>query len=418
MAFGFIRRCCKVRGSTFLYNLLCACGNDHVSLQQHVNEYACEASISISREGVHKRFSKKFTTFVRMVFQKVLSLRLSGSISCSQPYSRVLIKDSTIFPLDKRHSSRFKGSGGSSSLSSLRIQFEYDVLGGNVYDIELRKGTENDSKDAERKSSGLLGHTLYIRDLGYVSESMMEKTSGAGGYYLNRIRRNAIIYKDSKKKYFINFSYLLQKMNRQKNEFYEMDVFMSTSLKPYRLILALVPKEVYRQRLKQWEKENKNKKIGKEQKARLRLNMYVTNVCRDALPAEYVFKLYSIRWQIGLMFKTWKSVFRLQTCTAMNTERYLTTLYAKLLMILLNWHIFHLMRREIYQEYSVFLSTNKCMKNLQLHAESIRKALRRNTLAETVERITREWKRLCLLDGQKKERSYTLIINFLSKKET
>ena len=196
-------------------------------------------------------------------------------------------------------------------------------------------------------------------------------------------------------------------MQRTGKKYHEMDVYLTDSDKPYRL----VPDSVYRQRLERWQKENSGKEIGKEQKVRLHLNAYVTNVSSDVLPAEYVFKLHSIRWQIELVFKIWKSVFKLHTCSGMNTERYLTTLYARLLLVLLDWHIFYIRRKEVYEQYKVFLSPNKCMKHLYLHSQTIRNALRKGNLVEVEAEVTTDWWRLCPLDGQKKERSYTKIID-------
>ena len=246
---GFVRRSRKISGSSFIYNLLSACGNTTSSLQQQANEYACEDSIHISKEGLHKRFCKKSTGFVRAVLQQVISLHLSGMFPLQQPYSKICIKDSTTFSLDVRHASRFNGCGGSGSISAMHVQFEYDVLGGNIYDFDLRDATENDSKDADRKSDRLSAGILYIRDLGYVSEDIMEKTSQAGGYYVNRLKRNTFIYKTKDKKYPYSFSYLLKQMQRTGKKYHEMDVYLTDSDNPYRLVLVLVPDSVYRQRL-------------------------------------------------------------------------------------------------------------------------------------------------------------------------
>ena len=49
--------------------------------------------------------------------------------------------------------------------------------------------------------------------------------------------------------------------------------------------------------------------------------------------------LYGFRWQVELMFKNWKSVFSIHRLQKMKYERYITLLYTRLILIIVNLQI-------------------------------------------------------------------------------
>ena len=44
------------------------------------------------------------------------------------------------------------------------------------------------------------------------------------------------------------------------------------------------------------------------------MNVYITNTSLEEVPTNYVHSLYSLRWQIEILFKTWKSFFGIDEC--------------------------------------------------------------------------------------------------------
>ena len=44
------------------------------------------------------------------------------------------------------------------------------------------------------------------------------------------------------------------------------------------------------------------------------MNVYITNTSLEEVPTNYVHSLYSLRWQIEILFKTWKSFFEIDEC--------------------------------------------------------------------------------------------------------
>ncbi len=63
--------------------------------------------------------------------------------------------------------------------------------------------------------------------------------------------------------------------------------------------------------------------------------MYITNLSAENVPTEHIHDFYSLRWQIEILFKTWKSFFQIDKCKGIKQERLECHLYGQLISILL-----------------------------------------------------------------------------------
>ena len=75
--------------------------------------------------------------------------------------------------------------------------------------------------------------------------------------------------------------------------------------------------------------------------------MFITNVSAEILPAQSIRKTYYLRWQVELVFKTWKSFFRINLVKKVKKERLECQLLARLLWILVNWGLFNTLNNHI-----------------------------------------------------------------------
>ena len=123
----------------------------------------------------------------------------------------------------------------------------------------------------------------------------------------------------------------------------EMKVFIyKKDMIPCRLMIARVSDEEYVKRLKHAKNLAKSQGVGLSDKhrARCRYNAFITNVDSKILPLKKIREIYYLRWQIELVFKTWKSFFEINKVKKVKKERLECQILAKLLWILLNWQLF------------------------------------------------------------------------------
>lgn len=101
-----------------------------------------------------------------------------------------------------------------------------------------------------------------------------------------------------------------------------------------RLIVHKLSDKEYAQRKKQMcELALKRKTITPRSERIKRLSVYLTNCPAAVISTEQVHTLYSLRWQIELLFKTWKSTFGINRVKKMNVHRLKCGIYGKLIAI-------------------------------------------------------------------------------------
>ena len=79
------------------------------------------------------------------------------------------------------------------------------------------------------------------------------------------------------------------------------------------------------------------------------MNVYITNTSPEEVPPNYVHSLYSLRWQIEILFKTWKSFFEIDECKGIKKN------VLNAICILTHWHS-HLF---LYDVSNATVSTQK-----------------------------------------------------------
>ena len=69
-------------------------------------------------------------------------------------------------------------------------------------------------------------------------------------------------------------------------------------------------------RLKNQAIREKKKGIVMKDKSKqlMGINVYITNTPSKEVPTHTCISLYSLRWQIEILFKTWKSFFEIDEC--------------------------------------------------------------------------------------------------------
>ena len=365
---GFIVRDSKLDGNMFLDILLFTHFNQK---QLSLNELAIQVKkrfgIDITKQAIDKRFTDKSVEFFKSVLSKALELTIPKQDKIDfTKYDKVLIKDATSFQLPSNMAGKYKGSGGSASSSMIKIQFEYDLKSGKITDLSLHAFVDQDGTDAKDTVERINANELIMRDLGYISTTVMKDIQEKEAYYLNRAQATVNVYQIEKDKLIkVDFVKINKYMKKKGLSVMELEVYLGKKAKfKTRLIIGIIPPEAYQKRIMEAKKRAKKNggTITNEYKARQALNLFVTNT---DIPPEDLRSLYTLRWQIELMFKIWKSIGEIDKVKKMKVERFESFLFAKLIWIVLNWHIMKLVFHYYYKKDGMAISPFKLFATLK-----------------------------------------------------
>jgi len=114
-------------------------------------------------------------------------------------------------------------------------------------------------------------------------------------------------------------------------------VYLGPDKIPCRLIIYRAPDSVVNERIRKaaanYKKKNKGKTLSKSQRNWLKFSLFVTNVTREMWSPEVVGTIYRLRWQIELIFKSWKSLCHINILRGTRHERIECYVYGRLIAI-------------------------------------------------------------------------------------
>ncbi len=104
-----------------------------------------------------------------------------------------------------------------------------------------------------------------------------------------------------------------------------------------RVIMYRLTEKQLRERMKKQVYTESKKGITYSEKSKrlAGMNLYVTNTPWEIVPMEQIHSVYSLRWQIEIIFKTWISLFQIHHWQHIKQERLECHVYGKLIAIFL-----------------------------------------------------------------------------------
>lgn len=157
-----------------------------------------------------------------------------------------------------------------------------------------------------------------------------------------------------------------------------MQVYLGEKEKlPARLVIEKVPPNVAdekRRKLKT-DKQNKRKNLSKDRLQFCDINAYITNTTEEQIPVKDIRKYYSLRWQIEITFKAWKTVYRIDQIKQMKIQRFESIHYGALILILLTNRLLAFFKATLYFNEGKEISELKFFKTVKLALAELIKSL-------------------------------------------
>lgn len=366
---GFLKRKRKVTPRSFINTLMfhAFAGND-ISLTDHVIDMKKHEDILIKKQSLHQRFTKESVDFVKNLVARQCKTKLvdqSMKQEILPQWDNVYLHDSCQFGMPDYMRSYFNGYGGGINNNSvIKVQHCFELKSGKLHHHQVGDAHYQDATSGKELLSSYQQGDLVLRDLGYFDlESFKLMDQECKANYISRLKPKTSIFDLNGCK--LDMAKLGRKMKKNKMAHMDRRVIIGTK-KPaeVRIIITLAPEAVKQERIRKANKQNKSygNQTSKTYRQYAAFNIFITNVSEDILNAHQVMKLYRVRWQIELVFKTWKSHYKLHCIKTCNCYRTLCYLYACLLLILINLEIYFCFQSLGYIVKKKTLSILKLMK--------------------------------------------------------
>jgi hypothetical protein len=349
---------------------------DRPSLQQHSFGIQTDEGKKITKQGIGERFTNHAVDFLMSIFEYYLENQLSAQQLPSrlkEKFTSIRVMDSTEFKLHESLCVAFPGYSGSGTKACAAVQFEFDILSGKVNHLSLENARVSDKTYASPRMATLREGDLLLRDLGYYSVGTYSEIESRKAFYVSRLHPQLLIY-EKKRGVLKELSHggIIKRLRASGKMYLDIPVYIGKDTKhPVRLIANLLDEEAVGHRIK----NKKKKKLNKADKLTSQVNLFVTNMKKGLCATADVYRLYKIRWQVELMFKTWKSILNLDKVRKMKAYRLKCYLISKLLWGMLSWEVCVVHQHKVWEMHQRLISHYKCFSLLKLQAVKIKVAL-------------------------------------------
>ena len=296
--------------------------------------------VAITPEALQQRMTARAVAFLRDLLQTAFAKLHTGETICDDglftPFPRVPIADSTGFGLPECLAKEFPGAGGSGSKAGAKIQLVWDYKSQTFEHFALIPWNVPDNKYVDMVVELAQPHSLFVFDLGYFKLAAFATIVAARAYFLSRLTHQTTLQEVvGGRQQPLDLAHYL---THEKRAVLEKAVVLGSHERVLaRLIAVRMPETIVNERRRQVHAVAKQRGYTPSQ-AHLTLvawNLFITNVPATIWPPQTVGIVYALRWQVELVFKSWKSGLHLATVTTTTQYSTLCYLYGRMLLILL-----------------------------------------------------------------------------------
>jgi hypothetical protein len=379
---GFVRRASKITGKVFVALVTFGTWSTR---QTSLGQLAAKAAqlptpVDISPEALHQRMTRRAVAFLRALLQRAFAQLQRGDTVCDAnlfaSFTAVHIADSTGFALPPALKELFPGSGGSASRAGAKVQLVWEYLSHSFAHLALVAGTTPDNKYIDTVVKLAQPGALFLFDLGYFKVNALAQIAEAEACFLTRLNHQTALYMAAAGR--VHRVELAALLHGEASALVEHGVYLGAGEGlAVRLIAARVPEAVVNERRRKARKAARKRGYTPSHVhlTLLAWNLFVTNVPGTVWTPATVCTAYSLRWQIELVFRSWKSDLHLATLPTKTETPTLCYLYGRLLLIVLAYALGPALRSALWTRQQRELSFLKLVRYLQALADRWLQAL-------------------------------------------
>lgn len=371
----FVQRASKITGKLFL--ALVTFGRWSAA-KTTVAQLAAKAAqldvpVDMTPEALQQRMTARAVAFLQELLQTAFTKLHSGDTICEEgifaPFPQVHIADSTGFSLPKSLAKEFPGAGGSGSKAGAKIQLVWEYKSHTFDHFALIPWNVPDNKYVDTVVELAQACSLVLFDLGYFKLTAFAAIAAAHAYFLSRLNHQTTLREVVSGRH--QSLDLASCLARETHSVIEKAVVLGAYDRvSARLIAIRMPEAIVNERRRQAYAVAKKRGYTPSQ-AYLTLmawNLFITNVPATVWPPKTVGIAYSLRWQVELVFRGWKSGMHVATLTTTTKYSTLCYLYGRMLLILLTSTLSSPLRVTVWQQHRE-LSLFKLVRHCQANAD-------------------------------------------------
>jgi len=292
----------------------------------------------VSKQAIFERMTPAWVATLKALVTDVIKTQaaLQKKNKLFEVFGQVLLQDSTCVKLPSVLFDKYKGntSGGKKNAVA-KLNIIVNLVNGFCPHMSWSGFTVTEQRLSPDIMTIAKAKDLVIRDLGYFVLSVLHQMNDACIYFLSRWRNGVILY-EAKSGRKINLTQLLKGKSH-----IDMEVLCGRTEKvKVRLVAIKLPEvQANEKRRKAKADRHRNANHNKEYYHLLGYCIFITNVKDDIWDYRQVAEAYRVRWQVEILFKSWKSGFCIEKLIPQarsNTERIEGILY--LLLLYITWY--------------------------------------------------------------------------------
>lgn len=319
----------KIQALDFLLSFFYVLSSKQYSLRNWAIKLSKLSGQLISFQAIAKKLQIRQLEFVKTIYCQAMNQYMKQQFPAAQTilfsnFGRVLIEDSSCVKLVSSLSESYPGSSNQHKKSCIcRIQLCFDLVSNSIEQVYLSTFVKNDLTFSADIIGRIQPKDLIIRDLGYSVIKVFKKINDFGAFFISRYKIGVLLYTPIKEEEFDLVRHL-KKLDKKKIKSLDKNLKMGAKEKyGIRLVaLKLTPAQADQRRAQARKNRHDNVKVTKKADYLLSWNIFITNVKADVLKQEEIYTLYTLRWHIEMIFKNWKSNFKvdqiLQSCRGKN----------------------------------------------------------------------------------------------------
>lgn len=336
---GFMLRAVrKISPYHFVSGFLLSVCNGQTSFQAWAIQISILSGQTVSKQGLSDRIHARATVYAQQLLQHALLQKIVTNsprvTELFKTFRKVVLHDSTTVRLPAALAWLFPGNRSMGEQKAVaRIQSIIDIKSMRFLDLILGAFTQNDQSASKTILGWVKKGDVVIRDLGYFAIDTFKNLIEKEVDFLSRLKYGVNVYDGQGKQI------ALKKLLRQ-GKVIDRWVWIGAEkqVRVRLLMIPLPPAQAARKKRKARKDRDRRLNHSKEYYQWLDFNVYITTVGKEIWSAQDVTQAYQVRWQIEIIFKSWKSSFHLEQIfreECENEHRIKVSIYLMLLFICL-----------------------------------------------------------------------------------